>query len=225
MTATLDQDTPLLSVAPGFAPSCVKVLVVVEGMNDMEFLRRISRILHADQPSVADLGQMERDGTLLFLPVGGSDHRIWSDRLAPLRLPEFHLYDRDVEPRTTEHRAAVDAVNRRQGCIAALTTFRHVENYIHPQAIAEGRGVELEYSGEDDVAELLARKCYHQLGGKHPWKDIPQRRRRQMKHRAKRWLNTMAVDRMTSDRLDDRDPVGDVRSWLEAIQWLAAQSW
>ncbi|MCE9552387.1 MAG: ATP-dependent endonuclease [Planctomycetes bacterium] len=198
----------------------VKVLVVVEGINDIEFLRRISRILHANDDSLPDLEELETQGELVFLPVGGSELEKWIHRLGPLKIPEFHLYDRDTSPLTEEHQGAVDAINRRPGCIAALTGQRHLENYIHPEALRRVRGLHVSYGPEDDVAELVARRTYDLLGGTHPWQTIPSRKRRQMKHRAKRWLNTEVVDAITPALLAEQDPAGDVRSWLEAIQWL-----
>lgn len=198
----------------------VAVLVVVEGTNDIEFLRRISRVSREDNSEMPDLVQLEDDGRLIFLPIGGSDHRLWSHRLAPLGIAEFHLYDRDVSPLTQEHRAAVDAVNGRQGCIAALTGFRQLENYLHPQAIYAARQIEVEFGGEDDLPELVARRNVDTEGNGCRWLDIPPRKRRQMKHRAKRWLNTEAADQMTAALLDEQDPSGDVRSWIEAIGWL-----
>lgn len=201
----------------------VDVLVVVEGVNDVEFLRRISRIVHAGDPCLPDLSEMEAEGRLIFLPVGGSDLAVWSQRLAPLDVPEFHLADRDVSPLTEEHQAAVEAVNRRPNCIAALTGKRHTENYVHPDAIFTARRLRVAYGPDDDLPELVAKQTYELLDGRHRWRDIPSRKRRQMKHRAKRWLNTEAVDAMTADLLAQQDPDGDVRSWLEAIGWLAEQ--
>lgn len=201
----------------------VRVLVVVEGINDIEFLRRISRMVHADDPALPDLADMEAEGRLIFLPIGGSDLAVWSQRLAPLGLHEFHLLDRDVPPLTHEHQAAVDTVNRRHGCIAALTSKRHTENYVHADAIFRVRGLRVKFGPDDDLPELVARRTYALLGGQHAWHEIPSRKRRQMKHRAKRWLNTEAVDAMTADLLAQQDPDGDVRSWLEAIAWLAQQ--
>jgi len=200
--------------------SRVAVLVIVEGINDIEFLRRISRTIHEDDTAAPDLAYLEDDGRLIFLPIGGSDHRLWTDRLVPLRTGEFHLYDRDVPPHTEEHQVAVDAVNRRKGCIAALTGFRHLENYLHPQAIYAARQIEVEFTGEDDLPELIARRNVDMASDGCRWLDIPPRKRRQMKHRVKRWLNTEAVDHMTPALLDQQDPQGDVRSWLEAIDWL-----
>ena len=62
MTLTLEHEAQMSTTSASPTTPCVKVLVVVEGMNDIEFLRRISRVLHADQPSVPDLGRMERRG-------------------------------------------------------------------------------------------------------------------------------------------------------------------
>jgi len=50
-----------------------RVFVVVEGSNDIQFLNRISRILHADDPRLPDLAEMERRGELIFVPFGGGD--------------------------------------------------------------------------------------------------------------------------------------------------------
>ena len=204
-------------------PTGVRVLVVVEGINDIEFLRRISRIVHADDESLPDLAWREAEGELVFLPVGGSELEKWTHRLAPLQIPEFHLYDRDTSPLTEEHQLAVDAINRRAGCIAALTGKRHLENYIHPQALHRVRGLQIEYGLDDDLPELVAQRTYDLLGGIYPWQEIPSRKRRQLKHRAKRFLNAEVVDAMTPDLLAEQDPAGDVQSWLEAIAWLMQQ--
>lgn len=39
--------------------------------------------------------------------------------------------------------------------------------------------------------------------------------------KAKVWHNTQAVERMTPQRLAERDPKGKVRSWLDTIARLA----
>ena len=224
MTSELATPPVLQATRPARSTARVAVLVVVEGTNDIEFLRRISAILHRDDSEIPDLGQMERDGQLLFLPAGGSDHRLWRSRLAPLHIPEFHLLDRDVPPLTKEREAAVDAVNSRRGCVAAMTDKRGAENYIHPQAIFKARGVQLNYSDQDDVAEMVARCCYALCSGSRPWREIHSRKRRRMKNQAKGWLNSEAVSHMTPMLLDEHDLQGEVRGWLEAIDWLASSA-
>jgi hypothetical protein len=64
--------------------------VVIEGPNDIEFLRRISAILHREDSSLPDLADMERRHTLVFAPTGGADLSS-AFRFAGLNLPEFHL--------------------------------------------------------------------------------------------------------------------------------------
>ena len=71
-----------------------RVLVVIEGPHDIEFLRRIGLILRADEPALPDLAAMERQSELIFVPFGGGDLWLWVDRFAALGTPEFHLYDR-----------------------------------------------------------------------------------------------------------------------------------
>ena len=52
-------------------PRSARLLVIVEGPNDIEFLRRISAILHRDDPRLPDLADMERRLALVFVPSGG----------------------------------------------------------------------------------------------------------------------------------------------------------
>jgi len=52
-------------------PDVKPVLLVVEGFNDIEFLRRISKILHAQDCSLSDLDELEEQGRIVFIPFGG----------------------------------------------------------------------------------------------------------------------------------------------------------
>src|SRR5438132_3028758 len=72
-------------------------LVVVEGRNDSEFLRRAAAILRISDNGLPDIAQLERSGRIVFVPSGG-DVRGWAFRLAGLGSPEFHLYDREDSP-------------------------------------------------------------------------------------------------------------------------------
>jgi hypothetical protein len=198
-----------------------RVFIVVEGQNDIEFLRRISAILHAADPRVPDLGAMERRREILFVPAGGGDARSWAWRLARLGPAEFHLFDRDVPPATEARREAAEIVNRRPRCRAELTGHRSLENYLHATAIFEASGLSVEFSGDDHVAELVARQAYERQERTVPWESLPARTRKRRRDHCKAWLNTRAVDRMTPERLAERDPAGEVRSWLETIARLA----
>jgi hypothetical protein len=196
------------------------VLVVVEGPFDIEFLKRISAILAAGRTDVPDLAAMERRRELMFFPFGG-DPWLWTDRLAPLGLPEFHLYDREVPPETELRQRAAKTVNLRPGCLAVLTTKRSLENYLHPQAIAEACGIEVEFGDRDHVADLIAEESYR-TQDEVPWSQLPRRTQVRRRNRVKKRLHTKAVDHMTDKRLAERDPQGEVVSWIKSVARLAS---
>jgi len=198
-----------------------QVLVVLEGKHDVEFFRRISGILHAETAEVPDLRTLEHRGQVVFLPCGGFDRHQWPLRLAPLGCREFHLFDRDLPQDADARCQAAAVVNLRPGCRAAVTRKRTLENYLHSQAIQEAGGVKVQFTDEDDVPDLVAQACYERSTPAMPWESLPARARRRYRNHVKRWLNTRAVDRMTSERLAERDPQGEVRSWLLAIAELA----
>ncbi|HVC96462.1 MAG TPA: ATP-dependent endonuclease [Pirellulales bacterium] len=195
----------------------VKLLVVVEGQHDVTFLRGISRILHADDPMLPDLGKLERVGVLVILPVGGGDLVAWAARMAALGLPEFHLLDREVPPATERRQQAAEIVNQRPSCRACVTNKRAIENYLHPLAVQEVSSLDMTFGDEEDVADLVARLCFERQDHELPWEDLPGRAKKRCRETAKRWLNRQAVERMTPRLVDERDPDGEVRGWLEAI--------
>jgi hypothetical protein len=194
-----------------------RIFIVVEGQNDIEFLRRVSTILHAKDHSLPNLSAMEQRGELLFVPTGGGDSRSWAYRLAGLGRAEFHLYDRDVSPATEARQQWASIVNSRPHCYAVLTRHRALENYLHPAAVLETSGLRVDFSGDDHIAEMVACQVHERQEGHLPWESLPARARKRRRDKAKAWLNTRAVERMTPQRLAERDPSGEVRSWLETI--------
>ena len=200
----------------------VQILFVVEGTNDIELLRRISLLLHADDESLPNLAEMEQRGELIFVPFGGGHVRAWSNRLAPLQRAEFHLYDHELPPETELRRQAAETVNRRSRCQAVLTNKRCLENYLHPDAILAASGIRVDFDDFDCVAEIAARKLYQQRPGEIPWQLQARRSQSRMANRAKRWLNTTVVEQMTRDMLRESDPNDEIQSWLLAIKDLLA---
>ena len=197
------------------------ILFVVEGTNDIEFLKRISQLLHNHDSTLPNLADWERSGELIFVPFGGGHVRAWGERLAPLGKPEFHLYDQELPPETDYRQLAADTVNSRHGCYAALTQKRCLENYLHPAAIQSEAQVRVEFGDFDPVAEATAKQLHATRIGEPPWELLTRRARNRTAHRIKRWLNTTAADQMTVSMLDQRDPGGEIISWLKAIKHLA----
>ncbi|MBI3860966.1 MAG: ATP-dependent endonuclease [Planctomycetia bacterium] len=194
----------------------VRLIVVVEGGNDIRFLKRISLILNAADPELPDLKALEHAGQLLFLPMGGSNVRYWTERLAGLGVPELHLYDHESVPEYYERQALAALVNLRPACRAFVSSKRSLENYLDRQAIREARGIDVEFGDHDDVAQIVAARFLESRGGPE-LPRLPSRARRRLIGSVKGWLNTEAVDRMTAQRLASRDPTGEVRMWMKAI--------
>lgn len=202
------------------SPASTCILVVVEGVNDTQFLRRISVMLHEHDPSVPDLASRESNGQLVFLPIGGGSVADWSERLAPIGCREFHLYDREVPPETDLRQKAIRRIKSRPGCHGVLTRMRSLENYLHPNAILAAGGPRVEFGEDDSVPELVAQSTFEARHPHVPWQTLSRRAHKRLSNLAKRLLNTRAVDFMTPQLLRESDPHGDILSWLTTIDVL-----
>ncbi|KUK47584.1 MAG: hypothetical protein XD74_1811 [Actinobacteria bacterium 66_15] len=196
----------------------VLVFVCVEGPNDVAFLKNMARVLLAAGDDVG----FEPDNTpeVVFLPLGGSSLRDWVNGhyLRPLNRPEIHIYDRDVDS-PPKYQAQVDEMNQRvDGSGAFLTSKREAENYLHPDAIREVLGVEVEISDDYDVPEMVARAIHEQEEGSTPWEQLSDEKRKKKKSRAKQRLNNEVAAAMTVDRLRERNGLDDIRGWLSTIK-------
>jgi putative ATP-dependent endonuclease of OLD family len=198
----------------------VRLFIGVEGINDIDFLRGISKILRINGEDVLDLGDLEDQGKLIFIPLGGSNLALWTHRLAGLNRPEFHLFDRDDQPPTrSRHQDAADAINAR-GSTALLTGKREMENYLHPDAIRAAIGVAIHTGDFDDVPAILAEQIHSTSGSRVAWNELNEDKQSKKISSAKRRLNTEAVARMTPALLTAVDPTSDVRHWLNEIRRL-----
>jgi hypothetical protein len=222
-TAWPSQQSPRLgcrteTVANGDRPG-LRVILVVEGTHDVEFLRRISRILAESDSSLPDLGQWQRKGIVAFVPNSGAATP-FPTGFSEDRPMEFHLLDRESEPTTTQRKILTSALNTRSNCHALLTSKRALENYLHPDAISQAGGAEVGFGDFDDVAEIVARDSF-QSDESRSWGSLSRRARKRLRDKAKKWLNREAVDCMTPARLAERDPDDEVIGWLRTIAELA----
>jgi hypothetical protein len=103
---------------------------------------------------------------------------------------------------------------------AHVAAKRSLENYLHPAAIHAAGNVELIFGDDDCVAQLLVRSKLRKLPVAPQWEKLSARTRQRLTYRAKRWLNTQAVDQMTPKFLAERDPNGEVLGWFSMLARL-----
>lgn len=198
----------------------VRVFVGVEGPNDIEFLSRISQNLATVEADIPDLRAAELDGTLVFIPMGGSTLELWTNRLQGLAIPEVHIMDRDnAPPQDPKYQIAADRVNARAPeAIAFTTSCKEMENLLHREAIHEEFGLApLELQPFDDVPSIVAEMVHAASDSPNPWATLDEDKRSKKISNAKRRLNRGAADRMTPAHLNVSDPTGEVRQWLRKI--------
>jgi len=198
----------------------VRVFVCVEGPNDVAFLKNMARVLLAAGESAG----FEPDDMpeIVFLPLGGSTLRDWVNAhyLKPLKRPEIHIYDRGTDS-PPKYQAQADEVNQRNdGSTAFLTKKREAENYLHPDAIREVLGVEVEVSDENDVPEEVARAIHEQAKDVVPWEQLSDEKRKKKQGRAKQRLNNEVAAAMTVDRLQERNALDEIRKWFSTIKTI-----
>ena len=199
----------------------IRVFLGVEGRNDINFLRTISKILHDAGESVPDLGEAEDSGHLVIIPVCGNNLDLWVSRLKGFNRPEFYLIDRDTTPPIEPHyRTHADEINQRNNCTAWHTSKRELENYIHKDLIlSEYRN----YAGTgrdfEDVPSLFAQAVHEAATGDTPWAEVlaDKEKYRGKISNAKKRLCTEFAARMTPALLNQVDRQDDIRGWLRAI--------
>ena len=197
------------------------VIVVVEGQFDIEFLRRISRTLNAADSTVPNLVTDETDGNVILVPFGGGGHAEWISRFQSLRLPEFHLFDRETSPETENRIATAAAINARPGCRAVVMRRRSLENYLHPDAVADAFGVSIDITPQCHVVQRLATELHRSGSFAVPWQELSCKGQHRLFNRLKRRLNTAAADHMTVTRIQQADAVLEIQTWLATIARLA----
>jgi hypothetical protein len=203
-------------------PNGRPVFVVVEGTHDIEFLKRISAMLHRQDHAIPDLASTEASGKLVFVPFGGGDIRPWAFRLAGTVSPEVHIYDAEVPPETEIRQQVARIINLRPACRAFVMKRRSLDHYLDSQSIFEACGVWVDVPDQEDVVEVIARSKHQQHDPQIAWEQIPARSRKRRRDKIKRKLNTVAAESMTAERLARIDPDGEIHVWLATIAQFAA---
>ena len=201
----------------------VKLFIGVEGCNDIEFLKAVSKNYAAiDSVSYPDLDEAEKSGEIVFIPVGGSNLKLWISRLNGLTRPQIYFMDRDNEPpQPAKYQAEYDSLVR-EGHTAYITQRKELENYI---ALSILQKTCPNYSGTgatfENVPTLFAKAIHEASGSSHTWEEILGDKEKfdKKESQAKKRLNRDLAMRMnTIDLLRENDPNCELSNWLIAIK-------
>lgn len=198
----------------------IKVILYVEGNHDVNALKRYSTIINAKNPTIIDLSASKEVG---YVITGGSalKHYIEHKYLEGLGKPEVHIYDNDV----AEYRTAVERINAESNPnkVAFNTTKLELENYLQHEAILEAYAenglnnlVLNPIKDTQDVPLIIAEQIYRASG--NDWAKMAPEKQKESASDKKKLLNTKAVEKMTVERLIERDGYDEFCLWLNTIK-------
>ena len=194
----------------------VKVLVCVEGPNDVTALKCLSSALHAEDPSIIDLSSDER---VAFVVLGGSTLKHWvtNHYLRPLKRLEAHIYDSDEK----KYAKSVSEVNDRKNGSWAIQTLKHeMESYLHADAVKAAFGIDIIITDHPDIDNKAVPKIFAEaFSATKPHYDGILG-----DDKAKRMLAEKAFPCMTAQMIKERDPDGEVIGWFRNIEKLLGKN-
>lgn len=184
-----------------------KVIVCVEGENDVSFLMNVGKI--EEYKNIVDLSS----GEVAVIPMHGGSLKSWIQRnyLKDSNVVEIHIYDNDVE----DYKKVVNEMNdlkdgRRYGFI---TEHYEMENYIPMGLVEDQFNISLtefedKWGKELDIPKLLVGKVGKMLG-----RDDAEREKR-----VKMILNGSVMKKCTYQMIKDMGNETEIRKWFEAIR-------
>jgi putative ATP-dependent endonuclease of the OLD family len=190
-----------------------KVVICVEGENDINFLRNINQVID-DFKSIIDLEK----SNISMIGMKGSNLVNWVNRnyLKNSNVIEFHLYDNDrADYRKTIEEIKANSDGRRFG---EITSKREMENYIPPELIEEEFCINLDSEKMNwdnvDVPKLLVNKIMQHI-----------KCSKKREEAIKGYLNGQLSRKITKEHLIYCNSYEEIKSWFEQIADLYNKNW
>lgn len=192
----------------------VKVLLYVEGNNDVTALKGYSKLLFENDIIEEDIMASNKVGIVIS---GGSSLRFYIDKkyLDGLGKPVVHIYDNDKE----EYKDIVNRVNAEGNPSkkAFNTSMLEMENFLCKEAIEEayadnGSTVSIpNFDGHADVPTLVCR------ANNPDWDTFDDKKKKSKESKVKHLLNTQAVAKMSVERLEAKGVINELKTWFDTI--------
>lgn len=201
----------------------VKLAICLEGKNDINFLKGISRNI----PELRDIVNLEEDESIIFLPMGGSTLQFWvnSDYLSKLNLNQIHIYDSDLgSDKPNKYSSYADIINAKgDGNIAFETSLREMENIYPPSLISQIYGVEIPAEIDwttTDVPALVASHNHAISDSPHAWVDLDKENIKRKTGNVKNQLNNTHIHLVEMNHLVESNTRDEVIGWFNSINEL-----
>jgi len=192
----------------------IKVLLYVEGNNDINALKGYSKLLSDNHIISEDIMSSSKVGVVI---TGGSSLRYYIDNkyLDGLGKPAVHIYDNDKE----EYRNYVAQINAEGNPdkVAFNTSMSEMENFLCKEAIEEayaanGLMVTLPVIQHDSDVPILVCRALNP-----DWDTFDVEKQAKKESNVKRLLNTQAIEKMTVARLDARGVKIELKGWFDKL--------
>lgn len=193
----------------------LKLIVCVEGPTDVEFFKRLSKIIDDDLKI-----DFENDQRIVIIPLGGSTLKYWVDNhyLRKLGLPEIHIYDGDKKE---NERKAKQINSRSDGSKGFVTRKREIENYVHPNIVKDIFSLTdeeltnlIDLSKTDWIADWDKIDVPKEL-----MKIIYKNKGRSIREsKVKEKICTEGIERMSIELLKELNAYEEVKEWFTTIK-------
>lgn len=192
----------------------VKVLLYVEGNNDVTALKGYSKLLFENGAIEEDIMSSNKVGIVIS---GGSSLRFYIDKkyLDGLGKPALHIYDNDKQ----EYRDHVAKINEEGNPAkkAFNTSMFEMENFLCKEAIEEAyadNGLTVSIPNFDSQADVPTLVC---KANNPDWDTFDDKKKKSKESKVKHLLNTQAVAKMTVERLIAKGVKDELKSWFDTL--------
>lgn len=192
----------------------VKVLLYVEGNNDVTALKGYSKLLFENGVIEEDIMSSNKVGIVIS---GGSSLRFYIDNkyLDGFGKPAVHIYDNDKQ----EYIDLVAKINAEGNPTkkAFNTSMFEMENFLYKEAIEEayadnGHTVSIpDFDGQADVPTLVCK------ANNPDWDTFDNKKKKSKESKVKHLLNTQAVGKMTIERLEAKGVRQELKTWFDTL--------
>lgn len=192
----------------------VKVLLYVEGNNDVTALKGYSKLLFENGVIEEDIMSSNKVGIVIS---GGSSLRFYIDNkyFDGFGKPAVHIYDNDKQ----EYIDLVAKINAEGNPTkkAFNTSMFEMENFLYKEAIEEayadnGHTVSIpDFDGQADVPTLVCK------ANNPDWDTFDNKKKKSKESKVKHLLNTQAAGKMTIERLEAKGVRQELKTWFDTL--------